>query len=191
MRRLAAVDPELSDEDLLALRRAPSPQDAPGPWVRAVFVSSLDGATALDGRSGTLGSPADRRQFALARTDADVILVGAGTVRAEGYAGPLVDAAARARRAARGLPEHPAVAVVTGSLDLDPDGEFFRAAPVRPWVIASERAVADRPERAQEDLVVESGPSGMGNGTRLLIGLGGLGLIAVLVGAAMRTNRGR
>lgn len=50
---------------------------------------------------------------------------------------------------------------------------------------------ADRPERAQEDLVVESGPSGMGNGTRLLIGLGGLGLIAVLVGAAMRTNRGR
>lgn len=148
MRRLAAVGPELSDEDLLALRRAPSPQDAPGPWVRAVFVSSLDGATALDGRSGTLGSPADRRQFALARTDADVILVGAGTVRAEGYAGPLVDAAARARRAARGLPEHPAVAVVTGSLDLDPDGEFFRAAPVRPWVIASERAVADRPERA-------------------------------------------
>ena len=42
-----------------------------------------------------------------------------------------------------------------------------------------------------EDLVVESGPSGMSGGTRLLIGLGGLALIAVLVGAAMRTNRGR
>lgn len=41
------------------------------------------------------------------------------------------------------------------------------------------------------DPVVESGPSGMAGGTRLLIGLGGLALIAVLVGAAMRTNRGR
>lgn len=50
---------------------------------------------------------------------------------------------------------------------------------------------AHRPEHGQADAVVESGPSGMGNGTRLLIGLGGLGLIAVLVGAAMRTNRGR
>ncbi|VDR39478.1 D-alanyl-D-alanine carboxypeptidase dacB precursor [Tsukamurella paurometabola] len=50
---------------------------------------------------------------------------------------------------------------------------------------------APGPERGEKDVVVESGPSGMGNGTRLLIGLGGLALIAVLVGAAMRTNRGR
>ena len=49
---------------------------------------------------------------------------------------------------------------------------------------------AQRPEHGP-DAVVESGPSGMSNGTRLLIGLGGLALIAVLVGAAMRTNRGR
>ncbi|MGZ9827396.1 D-alanyl-D-alanine carboxypeptidase family protein [Tsukamurella ocularis] len=46
-------------------------------------------------------------------------------------------------------------------------------------------------EQGQPDVVVESGPSGMAGGTRLLIGVGGLGLIAVLVGAAMRTNRGR
>lgn len=51
-------------------------------------------------------------------------------------------------------------------------------------------APAQRPDGG-EDLVVESGPSGMSGGTRLLIGLGGLALIAVLVGAAMRTNRGR
>lgn len=50
---------------------------------------------------------------------------------------------------------------------------------------------AQRPDHGGADRVVESGPSGMGNGTRLLIGLGGLALIAVLVGAAMRTNRGR
>ncbi|TWS26477.1 D-alanyl-D-alanine carboxypeptidase [Tsukamurella sputi] len=50
---------------------------------------------------------------------------------------------------------------------------------------------AQRPDHGDADRVVESGPSGMGNGTRLLIGLGGLALIAVLVGAAMRTNRGR
>lgn len=148
MRRLVETGPALDDDALRSLRRAPSAADAPGPWVRAVFVSSADGAAALKGVSGGLGSPADARQFALAREDADVVLVAAGTVRAEGYEGPLLSPDARARRAAAGLPDHPPVAVVTGSLGLDPDGEFLRRAPVRPWILTTEAAVAADPERA-------------------------------------------
>ncbi|WP_392542221.1 dihydrofolate reductase family protein [Oryzobacter telluris] len=55
-------------------------------WVRANFVSTLDGsAVGPDGRSGTINTPADNRVFALQRRLTDAVLVGAGTVRAEGY----------------------------------------------------------------------------------------------------------
>ena len=55
-------------------------------WLRVNFVSSLDGAvTGADGRSGSINTPADHRVFALLRRLADVVVVGAGTVRAEGY----------------------------------------------------------------------------------------------------------
>ena len=57
-----------------------------GTWVRANMVSTLDGAAAGgDGRSGSVNTPADNRVFSLQRDLADVVLVGAGTVRTEGY----------------------------------------------------------------------------------------------------------
>ena len=60
--------------------------DAGRPWVRSSFVATLDGAAhAADGRSGSLGGDVDRRVFAILRSLADVVLVGAGTARAEGY----------------------------------------------------------------------------------------------------------
>ncbi len=85
-----------------------------------------------DGRSGGLVRP--RRQAAVraaART-CDVVLVGAGTVRAEGYGALRVsDASARWRRD-RGLPPHPVFAIVSGRLDLDVASPIFTEAPVRP-----------------------------------------------------------
>src|SRR3954468_23522249 len=71
------------------------------PWIRTNFVSTLDGAAyAGDGTSGSLGGPADKQVFALLRSLADVIIVGAGTARTEGYQ-PVrpdeVDTALRAR----------------------------------------------------------------------------------------------
>lgn len=55
-------------------------------WLRVNFVSSLDGAvTGADGRSGSINTPADHRVFRLLRRLSDVVVVGAGTVRAEGY----------------------------------------------------------------------------------------------------------
>src|ERR1700709_1226569 len=59
---------------------------------------SIDGGLAIDGKSAGLGSDGDQRIFAILRDLADVLLVGAGTIRAEGYGGIRLDPARRARR---------------------------------------------------------------------------------------------
>lgn len=56
------------------------------PWLRANMVSSVDGgAVGDDGLSGSVNSAADREVFQVMRELADVVVVGAGTVRAERY----------------------------------------------------------------------------------------------------------
>ena len=57
------------------------------PWLRANMVQTLDGAaTGANGKTGSINNPADKRVFDLLRALADVIVVGAGTARTEGYA---------------------------------------------------------------------------------------------------------
>lgn len=133
----------MNDEDLLAAYAPPA-----GTFVRFNFVSTIDGAATHDGVSGAIGGDADKRAFALMRRWADVVLIGAGTIRAEGYGGELLDAAAQQWRITRGMAAHPAVAVVSASLDLDPASEFFTRAPVRP-ILLTTRAAADDPANAR------------------------------------------
>ena len=52
------------------------------------MVASIDGSTSLEGASGGLSSDVDREMLLTLRTLADMIIVGAGTVRAEGYGQP-------------------------------------------------------------------------------------------------------
>jgi riboflavin biosynthesis pyrimidine reductase len=49
------------------------------------MISSVDGSGVLGGRTGGLSGPGDRILFTVLRSLADVILVGAGTARAERY----------------------------------------------------------------------------------------------------------
>src|ERR1700722_18281627 len=81
------ADPAADDDDFLARRYAYPAGDgtAARPWVRANMVASVDGAAALEGRSGGLGGAADRKLFHVLRSLADVVLVGGGTARAEKY----------------------------------------------------------------------------------------------------------
>ena len=72
-------------DDLHELYAVPADRRG-GPWLRANMVSSVDGAAAGDsGKSGSLNNAADKRVFDHLRSVADVIVVGAGTARAEGY----------------------------------------------------------------------------------------------------------
>lgn len=106
------------------------------PWVMANMVASVDGSAAVEGRTAPLSGPGDRAVFRLLRSLADVVLVGAGTARAERY-GPV-------RRA------HPCpVAVVSRSLDLDWDAPLFTEAVAPTLVITCEAADPARRARAE------------------------------------------
>lgn len=145
---LAGGASPLSDDQLLAAYTwDENGGETQRPVFRFNFVVSADGAAAVDGRSGGLGDDADRRVFGLLRRTCDAVLVGAGTVRAEGYAGDLVDAQSRSWRMSRDLPSHPGLAIVSGTLDLDPGSPLFAEAPVRPLILTT--AIAP-PERRRE-----------------------------------------
>lgn len=116
----------LPDDAALAAHYA-YPEDLAAPFVRVNFVSSADGAVTVDGRSGDLGGAGDRRLFGLLRRLADVVLVGAGTVRTEDYRG--------ARKPTLGGSTPPPIAVVTGSGDLDPGSRLFTDTHVPPIVL--------------------------------------------------------
>ncbi|WP_164479130.1 pyrimidine reductase family protein [Nakamurella antarctica] len=124
----------LTDDDLAAIYQFPP--ESPGTYVRANMVISLEGGAAIDGVSAGLGSDSDRRVFNIQRDLADVILVGAGTVRKEGYGpSPLPNDRAQRRQRWTGRAQAP-YAVVTKS-GLDPELSFFNASEVQPLVITT------------------------------------------------------
>jgi riboflavin biosynthesis pyrimidine reductase len=81
------------------------------PWVVVNMIASADGATTVEGVSGGLGGPGDRTVFSVLRALADVVLVGASTVRTEHYGPP--------RKAGQ------RIAVVSRSGELDWTAELF------------------------------------------------------------------
>ncbi|MHB8681222.1 MAG: pyrimidine reductase family protein [Acidimicrobiales bacterium] len=158
MRRLI---PDSSDDvDLVDAYAIADAGGAGRPFVRCNMISSLDGAVTRQGRSGTLGGSADRRLFHVLRSLADVVLVGAGTARAERYGPVRVADELRARRTERGQAPVPPVAVVTGSGDLDWASPFFTEAAARPMVFtvaALDDAIRRRAQDVAEVVVAGEG----------------------------------
>jgi riboflavin-specific deaminase-like protein len=120
------------------------------PAVRLNMIASADGAVAVDGRSGGLSGPADKALFATFRSLADAILVGATTVRAEGYGPVRLSPEARARRVQWGLAPVPPIAVLTRTCRLDLTAPFFTQAEQRPIVLTTAAAGAGDRERAAQ-----------------------------------------
>jgi len=110
MRRLHPAPP--ADVTVDDAYQAPLGGPTTRPWVGLTMVTSLDGSTVVAGRSGGLSNPNDSAVLSRLRGLADVILVGAGTVRAEGY----------------GPPKKPEqrIGVVTASGHLDLTTDLFR-----------------------------------------------------------------
>ncbi|GAA4096915.1 pyrimidine reductase family protein [Actinomadura miaoliensis] len=157
-----------------------------GPWLRANMIASVDGAAARDDRAGGLGNETDRRLLSLLRGLADVVIVGAGTVRAEGY-GPVRPGPGGWEKLRADRPPVPPLAIVSRRLDLDLDAPVFtdadpaartillttRTAPPGRVRAAAERAevivagedrldfaaaVAELVARGHERLLCEGGP---------------------------------
>ncbi|MFD5497653.1 pyrimidine reductase family protein [Streptomyces sp. NPDC001812] len=122
----------------------PGPGGDRQPWLRANMVSTLDGAAQHEGRSQPISSPADMRVFGTLRALADVVLVGAETVRLEGYRPARARAEFAAAREAAGQGPAPAVAVVSAGLDLDFSLPLFTTPLVDTLVLTGAAAPPDR-----------------------------------------------
>ena len=128
MRRLL---PEPADEISVDEAYGSPLRTRPGrPWVGLCMVASVDGSTAVDGTSAKLSSPTDSAVLNRLRQLADVIVVGAGTVRDEGYGAP--------RKAGQ------RIGVVTTSGRLDYGSDLFSSG--AGFVISSESGASDIPD---------------------------------------------
>ncbi len=174
----------------IGARRPPPPGR---PWVMLDMIASADGAAAVEGRARGLGSPADRAVFFALRAMADVVMVAAGTVRAEGYGPPRLSEEAQAARIARGQPPLPRMAVVSGSLELDWGSPLFTDSPERPYVITAADAAGEGRRRAEAAAeVIATGSKGTADladalarlgrdGARLVLSEGGPSLNGALL----------
>lgn len=114
-------DGRLDGDALAGLYEYPAVATGGRPWVRANFVSTLDGAgTGSDGRSGSINTGADREVFGLLRALSDVILVGAGTARIEGYRPVAARPKWHDMRQRTGRSRHPVMAVVSRVANIPP-----------------------------------------------------------------------
>jgi riboflavin biosynthesis pyrimidine reductase len=129
-------------------------------WVRGNMIASLDGGATDDGKAGGLAGAGDRAVFSLMRHAADVIVVGASTVRIENYSGAQLPVAAREARRRRGQAEVPPIAVVTRSGNIDPSALLFTRTEVPPLILTTSRFHDDTRRRlgSVAEVIDASGP---------------------------------
>lgn len=162
MRLLHPEVRDLEPDDLFDL------YDEPGPYLRAGFVTTVDGVIAIDGTSAALSSPADKAVFRALRTVADAVVVGAGTVRSEDYGPVRLPAAGINWRSAHGRAAEVPLVVVSRTGDLGSgrvlEGPVLLSAPKGPpgvELLPTEPAalVEALHERGLTRLLCEGGPS--------------------------------
>lgn len=179
----------LDDEAVLAAYSWPDE----GRWVRAMMVTTLDGAAGgPDGLSGSISSGADQAVFTAVRRHADAVLIGAGTMRAERYGPMRADGTdARAREDAGQAPA-PVLVMVSGSLDLPWDEAVFSDSTITPIVLtttgADDGAVATARQHADVVALPDLEPATIlealeERGLRRVVCEGGPGLLAAMVDA--------
>lgn len=140
---------DLDHDDLLASYAYPDLEARP--WIRANMVATVDGsAVGPDGRSGSISTPADRRLFFLLRGLADVVLVGAGTARAEDYGPVRVRDEYAEWRARLGQTPAAVLAVISNRLGLDPAARMFTDATRPTMIFTSEASPAEARRRLAE-----------------------------------------
>jgi riboflavin biosynthesis pyrimidine reductase len=164
-------------------------------WVRANMVVSVDGAASLDEQSATLSGAPDKKVFGMLRALCDVVLVGAGTARAEDYQPVRIGPVRAEIRARLGLSASPPIAVVTRTLDLDLAKPLFTEAATRTIVVTTSSVPLARLDEAREvaDVIVHDGEIDLAllldqladRGLHRVLSEGGPGLLSDLLRAAV------
>jgi riboflavin biosynthesis pyrimidine reductase len=145
--RLTVIGPTDSVDDGRLADLYAYPDNLQSCWVRGNMIASLDGGATDEGKAGGLAGPGDRAVFSLMRHAADVILVGAATVRVENYSGAQLPVGARQEHQHRGQAEVPPIAVVTRSGNLDPSALLFTRTEVPPLILTTSRFHGDTRRR--------------------------------------------
>jgi riboflavin biosynthesis pyrimidine reductase len=127
-------EPPRPVHELLQQVRPHERAPAQRPFVFLNFVATADGRAALDGRTQKLGSDADLELLLELRALADAVLIGTGTLRAEGYAQLVRSADRRARRTAAGMSEDPLAVVLSRGFDVPWEAGLFQA-PEQPVLV--------------------------------------------------------
>ncbi|GAA4802677.1 pyrimidine reductase family protein [Streptomyces ziwulingensis] len=169
---------EWSLDELAAAYAYPDPREGgTGAWLRANMVSTLDGAAQHDGRTEPVSCAADMRIFGTLRALADVVVVGAQTVRQEGYRPARARAEFAALREAAGQGPAPVIAVVSARLDLDFSLPLFTSPLVPTLVLTGAAAPPDRVAAAREAgaRVVSAGDGAGADPARAVAALAALG----------------
>jgi riboflavin-specific deaminase-like protein len=97
------------------------------PFVYTNFALTVDGHATIDGRSGAIGSDTDTAMLVALRTHPDAVMIGAGTLRAEGYGRVVSDPAKRELRERRGLAGDPLTVLISNRLDIPWEAPLFSA----------------------------------------------------------------
>jgi riboflavin biosynthesis pyrimidine reductase len=127
---LARLEPaaERPPHEWLAEVRPHERAPADRPFLYLNMVASVDGRAAIEGRSRALGSEIDTLLLTELRALADAVLIGSGTLRAEGYARLVANPDRIARREAAGRAPTPLAVLISRGLDLPWDAGLFAAA---------------------------------------------------------------
>ena len=156
----------LDPADIHADLELPHKSSADRPWPYTVInaVSTLDGRAALEGKSSTVGSAADRVIMRNIRCAFDAVLVGAGTLRAENLDLAVPQRLAQRRRE-KGLRYQPIPIILMGGSPLPKARRLYEQKGV---VIIGPRTV--RADQLPANASFRAVPVGSGSSSRVDIG---------------------
>lgn len=120
--------------------------------LRAVFVSSADGAAWVKGRSAGLQTAGDNKVFSATRDLADVVLAGSGTAFVEGYQPVDMTPERVALRRGYGLRAALPIAVISTSLRFSPDSALFATSPDNQTILLTCAAAPAERRKALESV---------------------------------------
>jgi riboflavin biosynthesis pyrimidine reductase len=148
--------PTRSVAEILADLRPEAREGRPFSYLN--MVASVDGRAGLGGSSAALGDEADLEMLLELRTLADAVLIGAGTLRAEGYDRLIRSPERRARRRAAGRAEDALAVLICRGADIPWDAGLFAAAE-QPVLVYTAAATAPPAVAAAVEMVQLADPS--------------------------------
>jgi riboflavin-specific deaminase-like protein len=181
-------DPPRPAHELLAEVRATERARDDRPFVFVNMVATADGRAAYQGRTQALGGEADLEQLLELRAIADAVLIGTGTLIAEGYARLVGGQERRARRKVAGLTEDPPAVLLSRRFDIPWEAGLFQASEQPVLIYTGADAGEPPPTAAPVEVVRLADPTPAaaladlrGRGVRSLLCEGGPTLARTLV----------